>query len=63
MSFGTIEIFFAFVFFVMFAGVVAIGFLVFRTFKGFKTDFRDCPFCAERIRLKAVVCPHCRRDI
>ena len=63
MNFGTIEILFALVFLVIFAGVVTIAVMVFKTFRGFQTDFRDCPFCAERIRLKAVVCPQCRRDI
>jgi hypothetical protein len=24
---------------------------------------RPCPFCAERIRHEASVCPHCQRDV
>lgn len=24
---------------------------------------RACPFCAEQIMKKAVVCPHCQRDV
>jgi hypothetical protein len=26
-------------------------------------DVRKCPFCAETIQDRAVVCPHCRRDL
>ena len=24
---------------------------------------RECPFCAERIRIEATVCKHCQRDL
>jgi hypothetical protein len=24
---------------------------------------RKCPFCAETVRLEAIVCPHCQRDL
>src|SRR4051812_47754793 len=24
---------------------------------------RNCPFCAEIIKLQAIVCPHCQRDL
>ena len=24
---------------------------------------RECPFCKERVHPKAVVCPHCQREI
>ena len=24
---------------------------------------RKCPFCAEIIRLEAIVCPHCQREV
>ena len=27
------------------------------------TDKRDCPFCAEEMKVTAVVCPHCGRDL
>jgi hypothetical protein len=26
-------------------------------------DERDCPFCAERILMRATVCKHCGRDV
>ena len=26
-------------------------------------DRRPCPYCKELVREKAVVCPHCQRDI
>ena len=26
-------------------------------------ETRECPFCAERIMLKAIVCKHCGRDL
>lgn len=25
--------------------------------------YGECPFCREDVRLDAVVCPHCRRDL
>jgi len=26
-------------------------------------EYRDCPFCAERIKKRAIVCKHCKRDV
>jgi hypothetical protein len=28
-----------------------------------ETDARPCPFCAEPIKMAAVVCKHCARDV
>lgn len=28
-----------------------------------KDDFRKCPFCFERVKERATVCPHCTREI
>jgi hypothetical protein len=28
-----------------------------------ENDSKDCPFCAERIKVNAIVCRHCGRDI
>jgi hypothetical protein len=25
--------------------------------------YRDCPWCAEAIRVRAVICKHCQRDV
>ena len=27
------------------------------------SESRACPFCAERVKPKAIVCPHCRKDL
>ena len=27
------------------------------------SGIRDCPFCAEPVRIAAVLCPHCRSDL
>jgi predicted amidophosphoribosyltransferase len=32
-------------------------------FKWWRSKRRTCPFCAERIRMEATVCPRCGRDI
>lgn len=37
-----------------------IGWLIAVLVKG---DVRKCPFCAEDVKLAAVVCPHCQRDL
>jgi hypothetical protein len=27
------------------------------------SPYRECPFCKERVRKDATVCPHCHRDV
>lgn len=31
--------------------------------KGLAATTIECPFCAERVSPKAIICPHCREDI
>ena len=43
--------------------ILFLGFGIIYVFKGSKKDTKICPFCAEMIKRKAIVCKHCGRDI
>ena len=40
-----------------------VGTLVWAINSPLEKEGRACPFCAERVKPKAVACPHCRRDL
>jgi DNA-directed RNA polymerase subunit RPC12/RpoP len=62
MNLGKIEILLI-LFFLVVLTVLGFGFVIAVIRLIGRKSYKACPFCAERIKKEAIVCPYCSRDI